>query len=176
MKKIKAALFASLLAACIVFAAGCGSSDSESSKADSQTAQTEVIGSDAAPTSQQSKQSATEKSETEVEMSKEVAEAALKYCGANAENGDTVELQKTDATNDGKVFHFLYVKKGETVIPLVVSADAKTIYEPSDYYARYGNDSAEETTADYGNDDFPDEYYGYDRDDYDENYDDEYYY
>ena len=138
MKIIKTTLLAALLAACVVFAAGCGSSDSKSSKAESSEIPSVVVGSDAVPTESSTPASSYDDDETALEMSRDVAEAALEYCDADADNGDTVELQKTDMAQDGIFYHFVYVHKGSTVIPLVISADAKLIYEPTDYFAEYG--------------------------------------
>ena len=138
MKTIKTTLLAALLAACVAFAAGCDSSDDESSKEESSAIPSDVVCSDAAATEPSSFQSSYDDDETALEMSRDVAEAALEYCDADADNGDTVELQKTDMAQDGIFYHFVYVHKGSTVIPLVISADAKLIYEPTDYFAEYG--------------------------------------
>ena len=114
------------------------------------------------------------------QLSDEVIKAALDYCKMSRDYRDCVKLNKNEMAHDGSFYHFVYVEKDDTVIPLVISYDAKTVYEPSDFFAKYG--TVEEATTEKSGDSHRsrnseessdnEEY----NDDYEEYYDEDYYY
>lgn len=187
MKKAITAFFAAALAAITAFSiGGCGSSDKSVSDVSSQaTTAASAIQSTADSTSASAATSPKEKptgmSDSEP-LNDNVIKAALDYCGLSDDDRDCVTLQKNEMAHDGSFYHFIYVAKDDSVIPLIVSYDAKSVYEPSDFFAKYG--TVEEATAEThepnhgssitdetsANDDI----YDYDGDEY--NYDEDYYY
>ena len=185
MKKAITAFFAAALAAITAFSiGGCGSSDKSVSDVSSQaTTAASAIQSTADSTSASAATSPKEKptgmSDSEP-LNDNVIKAALDYCGLSDDDRDCVTLQKNEMAHDGSFYHFVYVEKDDTVIPLVISYDAKTVYEPSDFFAKYG--TVEEATTEKSGDSHRsrnseessdnEEY----NDDYEEYYDEDYYY
>ncbi len=183
MKKTVAAVFAAaLVILTAVSIGGCTSSENSESIASmpentSVTSQQSTAYS--APITTSPKVKPTGASDKE-QLSDEVIKAALDYCKMSRDYRDCVKLNKNEMAHDGSFYHFVYVEKDDTVIPLVISYDAKTVYEPSDFFAKYG--TVEEATTEKSGDSHRsrnseessdnEEY----NDDYEEYYDEDYYY
>ncbi len=182
LKKLITAVLAFALA---VFTAalisGCGKSDKSDSSAslpETTAVTSKQSTADSAPATTSPKVKPTDAKKKQ-QLSGEVLSAALDYCKMSAGDKDCVTLYKNAMAHDGSRYHFIMVEKGDTVVPLVISFDAKTVYEPSDFFLKYGAvedaDTDKKTEKNKGressepseNDD--DNYY-------DEDYDEDYYY
>ena len=182
LKKLITAVLAFALA---VFTAalisGCGKSnksDSSASLPETTAVTSKQSTADSAPATTSPKVKPTDAKKKQ-QLSGEVISAALDYCKMSAGDKDCVTLYKNAMAHDGSRYHFIMVEKGDTVVPLVISFDAKTVYEPSDFFLKYGAvedaDTDKKTEKNKGressepseNDD--DNYY-------DEDYDEDYYY
>ena len=180
LKKLITAVLAFVLAAfTAALISGCGKSDKSDSSAS--LAETTAVTSkqsteDSVPATTSPKVKPTDAKKKQ-QLSGEVISTALDYCKMSAEYRDCVALYKNAMAHDGSRYHFIIVEKGNTVVPLVISYDAKTVYEPSDFFLKYGAvedvDPDKKTNKDHEssesseNDD--DNYY-------DEDYDEDYYY
>lgn len=148
MKKFITAVFAVALA---VFTAAviCGCTSSKNSDGTASLPETTANAPEPATTDSAAATTSPKVKPTDApkkqKLSGEVIKAALDYCKMSAEDKDCVTLWKNEMAHDGSLYHFVYVEKGDTVVPLVISYDAKTVYEPSDFFFKYG--TVEEATT-----------------------------
>lgn len=179
LKKTITAVLASVLA---VFTAalisGCGSSDGKSNSSvflpETTFVTSQQSTSDSAPATTSPKVKPIASPEKQ-QLSGEVVKSALDYCKMSAEDKDCVTLYRNAMVHDGSLYHFICVEKGDTVVPLVISYDAKTVYEPSDFFMKYGTiedaDANKKTDKNNGHESSDsDDEYDYYEEDYDEYY------